>query len=114
MTGRKRDIDGDPTGIANANLILDTHDYVITFDDGDMTELTANLIAESMYVQCDPDGNQYVLLDSIIDYRCLDTAAKLSDQTVVRNSGRTFKQCNTIGWQLCCQWKVTDSTGVIQ
>ena len=30
------------------------------FDDGDVTELTANLIAESMYVQCDPDGNQYV------------------------------------------------------
>ena len=26
-------------------------------------------------------------------------------QTVVRNSGRSFKRCNTIGWQLCCQWK---------
>ncbi len=64
---------------------------VVTFDDGDVTELTANLIAESMYVQCDPDGNQYVLLDSIIDHRRLDTAIKLSDQTVVRNSGRKFK-----------------------
>ncbi len=56
------------------------------FDDGDVTELTANLIAKSMYAQCDPDGNQYVLLDSIIDHRRLDTATKLSDQTVVRNS----------------------------
>ena len=105
VTGRKQDIDGNPTGVANANPILDTRDYVVTFDDGDVTELTANLIAESMYAQCDPDGNQYVLMDSIIDHRCLDTATKLSDQTVVRNSGRKFKRRNTIGWQLCCQWK---------
>ena len=105
VTGRKRDVDGNPIGTAHENPILDTHDYVATFDDGDVTELTANLIAESMYAQCDPDGNQYVLLDSIIDHRRLDTATKLSDQTVVRKSGRTFKRRNTIGWQLCCQWK---------
>jgi hypothetical protein len=97
VTARKRDIDGNPTGVANANPILDTRAYVVTFDDGDVTELTANLIAESMYAQCDPDGNQYVLLDSIIDHRRLDTATKLSDQTVVRNSGRKFKRRNTIG-----------------
>ncbi len=46
----------------------------MTFDGGDVTELTANLIAESMYAQCDPNGNQYVLLDSLQDYRRLDTA----------------------------------------
>ncbi len=91
MTARKRDIDGNPTGVANANPILDIRDYVVTFDDGDVTELTANLIAESMYTQCDPDGNQYVLLDLIIDHRRLDTATKLSDQTFVRNRGRKFK-----------------------
>ena len=91
MTGRKRDVDGNPTGTANVNPILDTRDYVITFDDGDVTELTANLIAESMYEQCDPNGNQYVLLDSIIDHRRLDTATKLSDQTLVCKSGRSFK-----------------------
>jgi hypothetical protein len=76
VTGRKRDVDGKPTGTANANPILDTHDYVVTFDDGDVTELTANLITESMYAQCDPDRNQYVLLDSILDHRRLNTATK--------------------------------------
>ncbi len=105
MTSQKRDVDGNLKGTANANPILDTREYTVTFDDGDITELTANFIAESMYAQCNPDGNEYVLLDSIIDYRRLDTATKLSDQTVVRNSGQTFKQRNTIGWQLCCQWK---------
>ncbi len=105
VTRRRWDIDGNPTGVAHPNPILDTRNYVITFDDGDMTELTANLIVESMYTQCDPDGNQYVLLDLIIDHRRLDTATKLSDQTVVHRSRCKFKQRNTIGWQLCCHWK---------
>ncbi len=70
----------------------------MTFEDGDVTDLTANLITESMYAQCDPDGNQYVLLDSLTDYRRLDTALQLSDQTAVRNDGRTYQRRNTVGW----------------
>ncbi len=69
VTSRKRDKDGNPVRLANANPILDTHEYTFTFDDGDETVLIANLIAEAMYVQCHLDGNQYVLLDSIIDHR---------------------------------------------
>jgi hypothetical protein len=69
VTSRKRDKDGNPVGLANANPILDTREYTFTFNDGDETVLNANLIAEAVYVQCDPDGNQNVLLDSIIDHR---------------------------------------------
>ena len=58
----KRDSDGNPIGLANANPILDTRSYVVHFDDGDQTELTANMIAESLYSQCDPDGQENVLL----------------------------------------------------
>jgi hypothetical protein len=60
MTARKRDWVGNPVGCANDNPILDTRSYIVNFDDGDQTELTANMIAESLYSQCDPDGNQYV------------------------------------------------------
>ena len=74
VTAWKRDVDGNPMGRANTNPILDTREYTVTFDDGDVTNLTANLIAESMYAQCDPDGNQYVLLDSLTDHRRLDMA----------------------------------------
>jgi hypothetical protein len=74
VTAQKKDADGNPKGRANSNPILDTREYTVTFDDGDVTNLTANLIAESMYAQCDPDGNQYVLLDSLQDHRRLDTA----------------------------------------
>lgn len=105
VTARKRDVDGNPKGRANTNPILDTREYTVTFDDGDVTDLTANLIAESMYAQCDPDGNQYVLLDSLTDHRRLDTALRLSDQTQVRTDGRTYQRRNTVGWQICCQWK---------
>ncbi len=69
VTSRKRDTDGNPVGLANANPILDTHEYTFTFDDDDETVLNVNLIAEAMYAHCDPNGNQYVLLDSIIDHR---------------------------------------------
>ncbi len=69
ITSRKRDKDGNPVGLANAIRILDTREYLFTFNDGDETMLNANLIAEAMYAQCDPNGNQYVLLDSIIDHR---------------------------------------------
>ena len=83
VKSRKRDADGNPIGRADANPILDTREYIVEFEDGDEAELTANLIASAMYVQCDPDGNQYVLLDSLVDHRCLDMAIRPADQKVV-------------------------------
>jgi hypothetical protein len=87
VTSQKQDKDGNPVGLANANPILDIHEYTFTFNDGDEAVLNANLIAEAMYVQCNPDGdgNQYILLDSIIDHRQLEQLGlltrKLSNQT---------------------------------
>ncbi len=49
VTACKRDWDGNPVGRANDNPILDTRSYIINFDDGDQTELTANMIAESLF-----------------------------------------------------------------
>ena len=37
--------------------MLDTRSYIVEFDDNDQMELTANLIAKSLYAQYDPDGN---------------------------------------------------------
>ena len=83
VSARKRDRDDNPVGLANSNPILDTCSYIVNFDDGNQTELTANLITESLFSQCDPDGNQYVLLDEIIDHQRLSTAIPLADQKVV-------------------------------
>jgi hypothetical protein len=105
VTSRKRDKDGNPIGLTNANPILDTHEYTFTFNDGDETVLNTNLIVEIMYAQFNPDGNQYVLLNSIIDHRQLETAIRPSDQKVVQPNGWTYIKRSTIGWKVCCQWK---------
>jgi hypothetical protein len=104
VAARKHDRDGNPIGLANSNPILDTRLYIVHFDDGDQTKLTANMIAKSMCSQCDPDGYEYSLLDKIVDHRQTDTAITLADQKVVRANGRTYLRRSTIGWQLCCQW----------
>ncbi len=80
-------------------------EYTFTFNDGDETVLNTNLIAEAMYAQCNLDRNQYVLLDSIIDYRWLDTAIRPYDQKVIWPDRRTYMKCSTIGWQVYCQFK---------
>jgi len=58
VTKRKRDDEGLPMGNANPNPILDTRQYIVEFEDGTEAELAANAIAQSMYAQCDKDGNQ--------------------------------------------------------
>ena len=74
VTKRLRDNDGNPASRANANPILDTCEYVVEFDNGMEAKLAANSIAQNMYAQCDPGGNKYILLDSLIDFRRSTTA----------------------------------------
>lgn len=105
VIGRKRDRDDNPVGRANDNPILDTRIYEVEFDDGEVTELAANVIAETMWAQCDPDGNQYVLLKYLVDHRKNDNALSLSDQDCVDRNGRAYKRRSTAGWQICCEWK---------
>ena len=69
-----------------------------------MTEFTANSIAKSIYAQSDPDVNQYVLLDNIIDFRKTNPALYIEDQNIVVK-GRASLRRSTVGCQVCCQWK---------
>ncbi len=71
VTACKRNWDGNPVGLVNDNPILDTISYIVNLNDGNQTELTANMIAESLYLQWDPNGNQYVLLEKIVDHQHL-------------------------------------------
>jgi hypothetical protein len=93
VTAPKRDKDSNP---ANTNPILNMSEYTFTFNDGDETVMSANLIAEAMYAQCDPNGNQYVCLDSIFDHKRLDSAIRHLDQKVVRPDGCTYLRGSTV------------------
>ncbi len=99
VTAQKRNWDSNSIGLANENPFLDTQSYLANFDYGDQTEMTGNMIAKSSYLQCDPDNNQYALLEEIVDHRCFPAAVKLSDQKIVRADGKTYLKCTTVGWQ---------------
>ncbi len=43
------DLDGNPIGHQSNNPILDSHQYDIEFPNGEMTPLTANMIAQALY-----------------------------------------------------------------
>ena len=63
MKSRKRDSDGNFFGVADPNPIKDTPTYEVEFPGGEITELTANAMAEAMYSQCDDNGNEYLLFE---------------------------------------------------
>jgi hypothetical protein len=43
--------------------------YEVEFLDGQVAEYSVNIIAENMYTQCNAEGNQYLLLNEVIDWR---------------------------------------------
>ena len=68
-------------GRAHINPILDTRTYQVEFG-GEVTELMANVIAESMNIQCDADRNEYLLLDVLVNYWKDNKAISLTDQQI--------------------------------
>jgi hypothetical protein len=84
--------------------MLDTRKYVVEFPDGEVTEYTANVIAEGMIAQCDADGNDVKLLEAIIDHKSDGNAVKDADRYFY-NRGRQYPKKTTAGWKLCVQWK---------
>ncbi len=104
IVSHKHDAEGNIIGHAHDNPILDSCIYYVEFADGKVTHFTANAIAKAMYTQCDPDGNESILLDELIDIRCTDDALTLDQQKITVNG--TTHQCNsTEGWFICCKWK---------
>ena len=106
---RKRDVEGNIIDRANSNPSLNTRTYEVEFQDRSMSTYSANVIAESMYAQCDEDGQQYLLFGSILDHKTDGNSLLVADQYVVVR-GRSSKQKTTKGWSLCVQWKDVTKT----
>ena len=51
------------------------------FEDGDVTELTANATAESMYAMCDKNGDHFLLFDAIVDHKKNNKAMTRTEQS---------------------------------
>jgi Reverse transcriptase (RNA-dependent DNA polymerase) len=102
---RKRDDNNHPIGISNTNPLLDTRVYEVQFPDGTEKEYTANLIAEALYSQVDLEGNQYLLLDEILDHKSDGTAVQLDDMYLPQTGSNSHMRRTTKGWKLLVQWK---------
>jgi hypothetical protein len=104
VIGRKRDHNGNPLGTAHNNPILDTRVYEVQFQDGHTESYAANIIVENMYAQVDPEGNQYLLLDEIMNHRSDSKAIRIEDKYVPGTNNQSLKQ-TTAGWYLQIRWK---------
>ena len=101
----KRIKTGNENTDGNYNPILDTSEYLVEFGDGTTKELTANIIAESMFSQVDAEGHHYQLLDEITEHRKLDTAIPKKDGFYTSRSGQKVPKFTTRGWEFLVSWK---------
>ena len=69
---------------------------------GGITELAANIIAESVYAQCDVDGNEYLLLEALVSHRKNDSALTVEVQKIVVR-GQEILRKSKAGWDICCE-----------
>jgi hypothetical protein len=96
---RRRDHNGRPFGLRNANPMLDTCEYEVLFPDGTQQSYMANAIAENLYSQVDSEGHTFAVLQEIIGHERDRTAVSSSDLS-------DGKPCfTTKGWKLQVAWK---------
>ena len=67
------------------------------------------MIAESMYNSCDASGNEYLMMDSIVDYHKSDEAISVSNQKLVHKCW-SFMQRSTVIWHICVEWRDGSTT----
>ena len=112
--GRVKQLKGDHKanviGRSNANPILDTREYEVKFEDGDVTELTANAIAESMYTMCDENGDHILLFDAIVDHKKNYKAMTRTEQKFVDSRGKQHYKRSTKCWEVCVRCKNGSTT----
>ena len=83
---------------------LDTREYCVEFDGREVSKMAANVISDSMYASCDDSGNEYLMMDSIVDYRKSDKSTSISNKKVVHR-GQSFMCRSTVGFHICVQWR---------
>ena len=109
---RKRDEHGLPYGSRHEDPVLDTREYVVEFDDGELGSYTTNSIATSMFSQVDPQGHETALLEEICDHNSSSQAVCKDDGFITSKSGKKTPRKTTVGWALLCKWKDRSFTWV--
>ena len=94
---QKHDSDGNLISGSDQNPKLDKSLFEIEFAAGEMTELGANIIAESIHAQCDVDGNVYLSLDAFVNHNESGSALTVKDKKLVIRDKKTLESQQLIG-----------------
>jgi hypothetical protein len=109
---RSQDPDRQFIGVANANPLLDSWNYEVEYSDGNVENLTANIIAENLIAQVDEEGQRQMMLSEIIDHQILHDAIPKSEGTNVNSYGVKRHKITTRGWELLVEWQDDSSDWV--
>ena len=87
------DEDGNITCNANIQPELNTMMYGVEFPNGEILPYAANVMADNIQAQVDPDKQRYVIFDSIIDYH-VDNGVAIAKENMYRfvNGQRTMQR----------------------
>ena len=99
VTKRAKDNDGKPVGTAHTNPLLDSREYEVTFSDGSIEIMRANVIAENLFAQVDEQGHRHQLLDEIVDHRKEKDVLEGDDAfTIDKRNGKKHLKKSYRGW----------------
>ena len=79
--------DGSTVGTYDHNPMLNSMVYDVEFSNGIVKEYAANVIAENIYSQVDPEGYSTTILDLIMDYKRDGNATDKADKYIFTKSG---------------------------
>ena len=105
VKSRSKDADGNIIESYNDNPFLNTMVYDVEFPDGVIKEYAANIIAENMYAQVDPDGHSTAILSEIIDFTKNSKALSKDDMYITTKSGQRRMRQTTSGWNFLIRYK---------
>ena len=95
----------DHNRLDHYNPLRDHSRYEIEFPDGSVDEVEANVIAESMVSECDPEGRHYLLFKEISDHRKDNTTLNVAEGSYVTRAGNPVPKKTTKDWYLLFEWR---------
>ena len=98
--------DGKTIGTYDDDPSKSTLMYEVEFQDGELREYSANIIAENMMNQIDEEPFATTMLKGILDYNKDEkVAVSKQDTFIIDNNGRRRGRKTTKGWKLLVQWE---------
>ena len=81
-----------------------TSRYQVEMSNGRDKDYAANVIAKNLFLQCNKEGNPYMILKDITDHNSDETAVFKEDGTHHNQSRTEVKKKMTKGWKLLVEW----------